>query len=381
MINFFKKAIKNYLRRRNADKFKKLVGNFEFKPVLQEKPHGGKIAFVLPAVDIYGGGVNSVLRLADGLSKRGLEIYVVSLNETDEEKINQNIAVCLGVTAVKGVCKNTFECVKFDILIATAWQTAYYIYPFEGYKMYFVQDYEPYFYERGDFYYLAYKSYGLGYHMVSLGGWNKKKVTENYPAAKVDEICFPFDPSVYGNITRQKRNVKNKTLTAAVYLRYTPRRLPLMTEVICKNLVEKFAADGFELQVFYFGDDKKIKIDGGTNLGKLKKDELAKLYSECDFGMVFSYTNISLVPYEMMAAGLPLVELKEGTFTEFMPENAAVLYDGACEKLYEELKKRIFDEEYFEETDRRNKRLLRERNWEKATEDMIAVLNGVENGD
>lgn len=47
---------------------------------------------------------------------------------------------------------------------------------------------------------------------------------------------------------------------------------------------------------------------------------------------MFSYTNISLVPYEMMATGLPLVELKEGTFTEFMPERSAVLLTATAKR-------------------------------------------------
>ena len=378
MLGFLKKAIKNYLRRREADKCRKLVGNFGFVPVVQsEMPHGRKIAIVVPSVNVYGGGVNSVLRIAEALSEKGYEVYIVSINETNEKKINENIRFCLGNTTVKGISKAVFECEKFDILIATAWRTAYYIYPFDGYKIYFVQDYEPYFYERGDLYYLAFKSYGLGYHMISLGGWNRKKILENYPDANIDEINFPFDRSVYGNIERRIRDVNNKEIKAAVYLRYTPRRLPLITEIICKNLKERFTADGYNLRVFYFGDDKKIKIDGGTNLGKLKKDELAKLYSECDFGMVFSYTNISLVPYEMMAAGLPLVELKEGTFTEFMPENAAVLYDGDCEKLYEKLKKRIFDEEYFSRIAESNIKILNRRTWDKTIAEFISYMKKV----
>jgi glycosyltransferase involved in cell wall biosynthesis len=37
-------------------------------------------------------------------------------------------------------------------------------------------------------------------------------------------------------------------------------------------------------------------------------DELASLYSSADVGLVFSTTNPSLIPYEMMACGLPVVD-------------------------------------------------------------------------
>lgn len=377
MIKFLKKVIKNYLRKRNAEDCARIASDFDFTPVKQEMPKGNKLAFVVSVINIYGGGINSVLQLAGKLSERGYEVYVVSLDEFDEKDINSKIRMCLGNTEVKGIRKDTFVQGKFDIIIATAWRTAYYIYPFQGYKMYFVQDFEPYFYERGDFYYLAYKSYSLGYHMISLGDWNGERILEDYPDAHVDMVCFPFDGDVYGNTERKYRS--DGTINAAVYFRYTSRRLPFLTELICKNLVKKFAADGYELRVFYFGDDKKVKIGGGINLGKLKKKELAELYSKCDFGMVFSYTNISLVPYEMMATGLPLVELKEGTFTKFMPENAAALYDGDCEKLYGELKKRIFDEDYFRSIDEENKRLLKTFTWDRTADDFVRALNVTEN--
>ena len=38
--------------------------------------------------------------------------------------------------------------------------------------------------------------------------------------------------------------------------------------------------------------------------------DLADLYRESTIGMVFSTTNPSLVPYEMMACGLPVIDLK-----------------------------------------------------------------------
>ena len=42
--------------------------------------------------------------------------------------------------------------------------------------MYFVQDYEPYFYMFGEAFIIAQKTYELGFHMISLGAWNKHMV-------------------------------------------------------------------------------------------------------------------------------------------------------------------------------------------------------------
>ena len=51
---------------------------------------------------------------------------------------------------------------------------------------------------------------------------------------------------------------------------------------------------------------------------KVIKKQLHELYCECDFGMVASLTNISLVPYEMIAAGLSLLNLKMGHLIIFL---------------------------------------------------------------
>ena len=56
------------------------------------------------------------------------------------------------------------------------WDSSYIVKKLPGYKMYFVQDYEPYFYPYGEKYILAKKSYELGLHMVTLGPWINKKI-------------------------------------------------------------------------------------------------------------------------------------------------------------------------------------------------------------
>ena len=82
-----------------------------------------------------------------------------------------------------------------------------------------------------------------------------------------------------------------------------------------------------------------MKLNNGINLGKLNKQELFKLYEECDFGLVASLTNISLVPYEMVATNLPVIEFTEGTFKYFFDQDSAILisfdYRELTEKLYD----------------------------------------------
>ncbi|WP_156098656.1 glycosyltransferase [Bifidobacterium pullorum] len=54
---------------------------------------------------------------------------------------------------------------------------------------------------------------------------------------------------------------------------------------------------------------------------------MLELYKKSDFGMVASMSNISLVPYEMLATGLPVIEFKSGSFESFFPSEAGILID------------------------------------------------------
>ena len=54
------------------------------------------------------------------------------------------------------------------------------------------------------------------------------------------------------------------------------------------------------------------------NHGVLSPQQLADLYRTVSVGMVFSATNYSMIPSEMMACGCPVIELKSpSTETEF----------------------------------------------------------------
>ena len=83
-----------------------------------------------------------------------------------------------------------------------------------------------------------------------------------------------------------------------------------------------FNEKGYEIEVNFFGFNKSTKLSFGNNLGKLNKEEMKSLYEKSDFGIVASMTNISLVPYEMLAMGLPIVEFKDGSFPFFFRINS-----------------------------------------------------------
>lgn len=124
----------------------------------------------------------------------------------------------------------------------------------------------------------------------------------------------------------------------AVYIKVNSRRMPYVLQYVLTELKNKLKVrDHINLKIYYFGEDMWFECMEGTNLGRLAKDELSDLYHKTDFGAVISLTNISLVPYEMIATGLPVLEYKKGSFSTFFDEESAILFGLDSEELYNKI--------------------------------------------
>jgi glycosyltransferase involved in cell wall biosynthesis len=76
-------------------------------------------------------------------------------------------------------------------------------------------------------------------------------------------------------------------------------------------------------------------------------EDLANLYANADVGIVFSTTNPSLVPYEMMACGLPIVDLgRPGNETNYAGRSdIALLADPDPAAMARQIKDLLSDSE------------------------------------
>ena len=87
----------------------------------------------------------------------------------------------------------------------------------------------------------------------------------------------------------------------------TPRRL----FEVGKRLIEEISKSQPGTKVEFFGSANSIDVGPlGKNVGLLPTlDDLAGKYRSARVGIAFSPTNPSLVPYEMMACGLPIIDI------------------------------------------------------------------------
>lgn len=354
--------------------------SFDTSVVHNKKPTKiQKVTFVIERMAKYNGGQTSILRLGTELSKLGYQVgYIVYKPQSKSDM--EECARC-NLSNFKGelYTNKYLDKLNSDIVIASSWDTVAYAKKMKGYKMYFLQDYEPYFYSFGELFLMAKKTYEQGLHMVSLGPWNKEMVEKNCNVVSpVDFIEFPYERREYPSCSRNYASyAKKKNFTLAVYLKYYGKRLPCITQALLKQVKEEFKKDGINLNIKYFGEDKIFRTEAGENLGMLSKKELLSLYKKADFGMVASMSNISLVPYEMLATGLPLIEYEDGTFPYFFPENSAILTSLSYKDLYGKLKEAIRNPQILEDMHNTAENYLQSLSWEKSAKQFSEILNNL----
>lgn len=210
-----------------------------------------------------------------------------------------------------------------DVVIATGWNTAWRVNQLKGFaaRMYFVQDHEPEFYPTGAASNLARQTYDFDFGCICASPWLEKLMTDYGRWAQ--SFYLAYQPEQYRIAPPEEEYTG--ALRIAVYSRaHTDRRCVQLALAALQHLAK--TRDDFEVHLF--GQDDLMFIEApftAFNHGVLNADELAALYNNCDLGICFSGTNYSLVPQEMMACGLPLVELDTASTRAIFPKSTVTL--------------------------------------------------------
>jgi len=104
--------------------------------------------------------------------------------------------------------------------------------------------------------------------------------------------------------------------------------------------------------------------------------ELAELYRRASVGVVFSLTTHSLVAHEMMASGLPVVELEgENVSSALGPSGELVeLAEHAPDSIADAVERLLDDRDRAAAMAARARTFVEERTWERAGEQVEAAL-------
>lgn len=208
-----------------------------------------------------------------------------------------------------------------DAIFATGWETAYPVYrdPSLARRFYFVQDFEPSFYPVGSESVLADNTYRFGFEAITAGGWLAHKLTTDY-GMKAASFEFGADISLYSHENPKERR------GVFFYARPVTTRRGFELGVMALELVAKARPD---VEIHFAGWDVSsydLSFDY-VNHGAMRIDELNELYNQCAVGLVVSLTNMSLLPLELLAAGvIPVVN--DGENNRLVTDNQFIHYSA-----------------------------------------------------
>ena len=267
-----------------------------------------KLAFVVPPWKRGSGGHTTIFRIIQMLEQRGHEcaIYVFDPHLYDHRPAHQlkDDLTRHFLKLAAPVFRGLDDWAGADVAVATSWWTAYPVRDLPGAveKVYLVQDFEPEFYARSAQYLWAEETYRMDYRCIAYTPWMARILTERYGLEAV-----PFECGTDLLTYRPGREDTREPATIAVYSRKeTERRAVELALASLATLMERRP----EVRVVPFGSGFKLPEPfQRDNIGVVPPATLAGLYQRATVGLCFSLTTHSLVAQEMMASGLPVVEL------------------------------------------------------------------------
>lgn len=268
-----------------------------------------RLALVVPPWRRGSGGHNTLFQILSRLERRGhvCSVWVSDLiGETESlwpavlrGQINEWFAPFEGP-----VYKGFDDWHGADVAMATGWQTVHPTLLLDNCRAraYIVNDHEPEFFPTSTEYRLAEDTYRYGIHCIAASPWLRDLVATRY-GASADDFQLGVDHAVY----RPRPEIARRHDTVVYYARHSTDRRAVPIGLMALAELHRRRP---QTRIVLFGTDKPPKTTFPYEyLGVLSGPQLAALYNEATVGLCLSLTNFSLMPKEMLACGLPCVEL------------------------------------------------------------------------
>jgi hypothetical protein len=248
------------------------------------------------------GGHTTMFRMIRGLQEAGHECRLALYDVHDGDVVGHARRVRAFWPDVRVEVHDVRDRLpSLDAWVATSWETAHVLAArpaLGGHRFYFVQDYEPWFYARGSEYVLAEDTYRFGFHGITAGGWLADELTAAH-GMPCDAFEFGADTDVYRPDPPAVRG-------GVVF--YAKPDVPRRAFALGVQALTRFSLQHPGVPVHLFGVDVRGLPFPARSHGRLSPAELAALYRTCRVGLSLSMTNVSLIPWELLACGvLPVV--------------------------------------------------------------------------
>jgi glycosyltransferase involved in cell wall biosynthesis len=331
------------------------------------------IAVVLPSLPVGSGGHTTVVEVVLGLERRGHTCSIWVLDGAHSPRLEwpgalrRKLREHYGAVAAP-VFRGLGDWYGADVALATSWETAYAVATLSGCRAraYLLNDHESEFHPTSVERELAERSYGLGLHGIAGSPW----LADVY--GEYGGTTSTFDYGVDRSIYRPGPGARRRD-TVVFYARAaTPRRaVPLGIAAL-----EELAGRRPGLHVVAIGNDAPFEARFAVEqAGVVAPARLAELYATGTAGLCLSMTNYSLIPHEMLACGLPPVELdRPSTRSVYAPGGPVALAPFHPVALADELERLLSDEEEWARRSEAGLALVAERTWDRAAAGVEAGL-------
>jgi len=345
-------------------------------------PHAGdaggpwRVAWVVPPWRIGSGGHTTIFRLIRQLELRGHSNVIHVFDPFGHntlpgselrEQIREQFVPGVEAEVLLGV--EDFD--SADVAMATEWTTAFPVrdLPNCREKGYLVQDIETEFFATSAQRIWAEETYRMGYRCVAYTPWMADILRDDYGLEShwfecgTDLDVFPFA----GEEGREGEII-------AVYARReTPRRAVDLAMAGLAVLAQRRPT----IRPVLFGSRQKSVLPfAAEDLGVVAPRRLSQLYRQASVGLVFSLTTHSLVAHEMMASGLPVVELEGDNVGSALGASGdlVALAEKRPDDIADHVERLLDDREAAAAMARRARAFVEERTWERAGDQLEGAL-------
>lgn len=247
-----------------------------------------------------------------------------------------------------------------DINIWTSWYSIYFmiIHNNTKKKIYFVQDFEPWFYEKNSKYIFAENTYRFPLKAITAWKYLNLVLKRDYSMI-CDYYDLWYDEKIYFN---KKINFNNKKKRILFYARHVTWRRWFELWIIALSILKRKYPD-IEIWFIWWEIYPKIPFEF-VNYGILNHNQLSELYNDSIIWVSFSLTNYSLLPCEMMACWLPVVEIKwENTTTVFNNWEWIILSEPNPYDIYENIIKLMTNYNFYNEVQEKWYEFVKDKKW------------------
>jgi hypothetical protein len=262
------------------------------------------VAWIMSPPGVNSGGHQNIFRFIAFLERAGhhVRIYIDSTVEAlTVSEVRERVSSSSSYTDLDATIEEfPRDGIPDDVdaIVATGWETAYLSRRDQSNarRFYFVQDLESLFYPASTDAVLAENTYRFGFVGLTAGNWLATRLRDEF-GMSTSPFEFGADTSNYRVTEKGRRNA------VFFYARPgTPRRGFELGQLVVR--------DRPDTQVILAG--QPLPPDAVSfpheNPGNVQVRDLSALYNRCAAGLVLSLTNMSLLPLELLAAGvIPVV--------------------------------------------------------------------------